>query len=218
LKQKAGQSQKSELAHTIYALLYGKFGEVETPLTFSAPHELAIAVILSAQCTDERVNQVTPALFRTFPTLEDFANAKLSQIEKLIYSTGFYHNKAKSIQGFAKKLLSDYGGVIPNTLEEAIKLPGFGRKTANVVLAEVYGISEGFVVDTHVKRLTKRLGLTKQTDPVKIEKEIMALVPANFYRNFSLYLIFLGRSNCQARRTECPTCVLAKVCPSYSAD
>lgn len=218
MKKKTGQIPKSKLAHTIYDLLYAKFGEVETPLTFSTPHELAIAVILSAQCTDERVNQVTPALFKTFPTLEAFANAKLSEIEKLIFSTGFYHNKAKNIQGFAKMLLVEYGGEIPRSLEEAIKLPGFGRKTANVVLNEIYGINEGFVVDTHVKRLTQRLGLTKQTDPTKIEKEIMALVPQNFYRNFSLFLIFLGRSNCQARRTECPTCVLSQVCPSYSAD
>ncbi|TGL57996.1 endonuclease III [Leptospira ognonensis] len=214
--KKTGKPPKSKLAHNIYDLLYAKFGEVNTPLTFQAPHELAIAVILSAQCTDERVNQVTPALFKAFPTLNDFAQAKISEIESLIFSTGFYHNKAKSIQGFAKMVLSDYGGVIPNTMQEAVKLPGFGRKTANVVLNELYGVNEGFVVDTHVKRLTKRLGLTKQTDPVKIEREIMELVPPKYYRNLSLYLIFLGRSNCQARRTECSTCVLAKVCPSYS--
>lgn len=200
----------------VYDLLRLEFGEVETPLTFSAPHELAIAVILSAQCTDERVNTVTPALFKAFPTLASFADANLESIEKLIFSTGFYRNKAKNIQGFAKKLLKDHKGIIPDNLEEAIQLPGFGRKTANVVLNEIYGVNEGFVVDTHVKRLTKRLGLTKHTDPVKIEKDIMELVPPKFYRNLSLYLIFLGRKNCQARRTDCPNCVLAKVCPSYS--
>ncbi len=215
--KKTGLSIKSKLAHQIYDLLYAKFGEVKTPLTFKQPHELAIAVILSAQCTDERVNQVTPLLFQELRTLEDFANAKLSKIESLIFSTGFYHNKAKNIQGFAKMVLSDYGGKIPSQLDEAIKLPGFGRKTANVVLNELYGVNEGFVVDTHVKRLTKRLGLTKQVHPEKIEKEIMELVPPKYYRNLSLFLIFLGRSNCQARRTECSTCVLGKVCPSFES-
>ncbi len=213
--KKSGQNPRSKLAISVFKRLYAEFGEVETPLHFSQPHELAIAVILSAQCTDERVNLVTPALFKRFPTLRSFAEAKLEEIEKYIFSTGFYHNKAKSIQGFASKLLADYGGVIPNTLEEAVKLPGFGRKTANVVLNEIYGVNEGFVVDTHVKRLTKRLGLTNHTDPVKIEKDIMELLPPKFYRNFSLYLIFLGRKNCAARRTDCPTCVLAKVCPSF---
>jgi len=214
--KKSEKKPSPEFAKTIYDKLYEEFGEVETPLHFKAPHELAIAVILSAQCTDERVNLVTPALFETFPTLESFAKAKLSQIEKLIFSTGFYRNKAKNIQGFAKMLIENYSGIIPNQLEEAIKLPGFGRKTANVVLNEIYGVNEGFVVDTHVKRLTKRLGLTKNTDPIKIEKDIMVLLAPHLYRNFSLYLIFLGRKNCQARRTDCPNCKLAEICPSYS--
>ncbi|GBF49811.1 endonuclease III-like protein [Leptospira ryugenii] len=207
---------KPETALQIYRKLEEQFGEVETPLHFTQDHELAIAVILSAQCTDERVNQVTPKLFQTFPNLEDFAKAKTKDIEALIFSTGFYHNKAKHIKNFAKMLIEEFGGKIPNRLEDAIKLPGFGRKTANVVLNELYGVNEGFVVDTHVKRLTNRLGLTKNTDPVKIEKDIMKLLPPNLYRNFSLYLIFLGRKNCQARRTECSTCVLAELCPSYS--
>ncbi len=214
--KKTGKKPNLDYIRELYRLLRKEFGEVETPLHFKQPHELAIAVILSAQCTDERVNQVTPELFKTFPSLQSFADAKLQDIETKIFSTGFYRNKAKNIQGFAKLLLKDYGGVIPQTLEEAILLPGFGRKTANVVLNELYGVSDGFVVDTHVKRLTKRLGLTNQTDPVKIEKEIMETVPREYWRNLSLYLIFLGRKNCAARRTDCPSCVLAKICPSYS--
>lgn len=211
------QSRKTPKITEVYRLLEAEFGAVETPLYFSKPYELAIAVILSAQCTDERVNTVTPELFRTFPTLESFANAPLDSIEKKIFSTGFYKNKAKSIQGFARMVLNDYGGKIPDTMEEAIKLPGFGRKTANVVLAEIYGVVEGFVVDTHVKRLTKRLGFTKKTDPVQIERDMVKITPKEICRNLSLYLIFLGRKNCQARRTFCSTCPLSSLCPSFSA-
>ncbi|WP_083901975.1 endonuclease III domain-containing protein [Leptospira vanthielii] len=210
------RSKKTPKITEVYRLLAAEFGEVETPLHFSKPYELAIAVILSAQCTDERVNTVTPELFRSFPTLESFANAPLTSIEKKIFSTGFYKNKAKSIQGFARMVLNEYGGTIPNTMEEAIKLPGFGRKTANVVLAEIYGVVEGFVVDTHVKRLTKRLGFTQKTDPVQIEREMLKITPKEICRNLSLYLIFLGRKNCQARRTFCSTCPLSSLCPSFS--
>lgn len=210
------QSRKTPKITEVYRLLEAEFGAVETPLYFTKPYELAIAVILSAQCTDERVNTVTPELFCTFPTLESFAKAPLVSIEKKIFSTGFYKNKAKSIQGFARMVLNDYGGKIPDTMEEAIKLPGFGRKTANVVLAEIYGVVEGFVVDTHVKRLTKRLGFTKKTDPVQIERDMIKITPKEICRNLSLYLIFLGRKNCQARRTFCSTCPLSSLCPSFS--
>lgn len=210
------QSRKTPKITEVYRLLEAEFGAVETPLYFTKPYELAIAVILSAQCTDERVNTVTPELFRTFPTLESFAKAPLDSIEKKIFSTGFYKNKAKSIQGFARMVLNDYGGKIPDTMEEAIKLPGFGRKTANVVLAEIYGVVEGFVVDTHVKRLTKRLGFTNKTDPVQIERDMIKITPKEICRNLSLYLIFLGRKNCQARRTFCSTCPLSSLCPSFS--
>lgn len=210
------RSKKTPEVTEVYRLLEAEFGVVETPLTYTKPYELAIAVILSAQCTDERVNQVTPELFRTFPTLESFAKAPLTAIEKKIFSTGFYKNKAKSIQGFAKMVLETFGGELPKTMEEAIQLPGFGRKTANVVLAEIYGVVEGFVVDTHVKRLTKRLGFTKKTDPVQIEREMMKITPKEICRNLSLYLIFLGRKYCQARRTFCSDCPLSSLCPSYS--
>ncbi|MCC5814820.1 MAG: endonuclease III [Leptospira sp.] len=203
-------------SHTkkIYSKLESMFGEVETPLYYTKDYELSIAVILSAQCTDERVNQVTPALFEAFPSLESIANAPLKEIEHYIFSTGFYHNKAKSIKGFANMLLHEYKGVLPKTLDEMTKFPGFGRKTANVVLSEVYGIVEGFVVDTHVKRLTYRLGLTQYKDPIRIEKEIMEKVPKKFWNNLSLYLIFHGRQTCDSRKPNCARCELVNICPS----
>ncbi|AOP34020.1 endonuclease III [Leptospira tipperaryensis] len=200
----------------VFSLLRKEFGEVETPLHYKNDYELAIAVILSAQCTDERVNQVTPALFKFFPTLESFANADILEIEKLIFSTGFYHNKAKSIQGFARKLLNDFQGKIPNTIAELITLPGFGRKTANVVLSEVHGLVEGIVVDTHVNRIAKILGLTTKSDPVQVEKDLMNLLPKKYWRDISLYLIFLGRKSCKAHRRFCEECILKKECPSSS--
>ncbi|MDV6235037.1 endonuclease III [Leptospira ellisii] len=198
----------------IFSLLRKEFGKVETPLHYQKDYELSIAVILSAQCTDERVNQVTPELFKTFPSLESFAEAELPEIEKLIFSTGFYHNKAKSIRGFARTLLYEFGGTLPRSVAELTRLPGFGRKTANVVLSEVYGIVEGIVVDTHVNRISKVLGLTESDDPVKVEKDLMNLLPEKYWRDISLYLIFLGRKCCKAHRTFCEECVLKKECPS----
>ena len=172
-----------------------------------------MAVILSAQCTDERVNQVTPNLFQQLPTLQSFIDAPFATVEKLVFSTGFYKNKAKSLKGFALMLNEQYGGVLPRTISELTRLPGIGRKTANVLLSEVYGIAEGFVVDTHVKRLSGRLGLTKHKDPVKIEKDLMAAVRQKYWNDLSLFFIFLGRANCKAHKTDCPGCVLADICP-----
>jgi len=174
-------------------------------------------VILSAQCTDAQVNRVTPALFERFPSLEDFARADIGEIEELIHSTGFFRNKAKSIQGFCRAVIKDHGGVVPQTLEELIKLPGVGRKTANVVLQELFGIATGIVVDTHVARLSKVLGLTREKDAVKIERALMELVPSNYWLNWSLYMIFLGRSHCTARVQQCDDCDLNSVCPSSKA-
>lgn len=173
-------------------------------------------MILSAQCTDERVNEVSPHLFAAFPSLEALASAPLAKIEKIIYPTGFYRNKAKSVSGFANMLLNEYDGKLPKSIQELIKLPGIGRKTANVVLNEIHGISEGFVVDTHVKRVSKKLGLTEESDPVKVEKDLMKTVQAEYWMDLSLYFIFLGRKYCKAHRTFCETCVLNKECPSSS--
>ncbi|WP_442915902.1 endonuclease III [Leptospira sp. GIMC2001] len=198
----------------IYEFLSKEFGSVSTPLTYSKDYELAIAVILSAQCTDERVNQVTPALFEAFPTLQSFASAKPKDIEPYVFSTGFYRNKAKSIQGFAQMLIEKFNSNLPRTMEEMLELPGFGRKTANVVLGEVHDIIEGFVVDTHVKRIAYKLGLTKYKDPIRIEREILEKVPKKYWNHLSLYLIFHGRKTCIARRPLCDGCGLRKICPS----
>ncbi len=200
----------------IYKILSEEFGKVKTPLSYHKEYELGIAVILSAQCTDERVNQVTPALFQAFPTLESFAKADLKELETYIFSTGFYRNKARSIQGYAKVLLERFGGRLPKTLEELTQLPGFGRKTANVVLSAVHGIAEGFVVDTHVKRIAYRLGLTRYKDPIRIEREIMEKVPQPYWDQLSLYLIFHGRKTCYAKKPNCSECRLRTLCPSSS--
>ncbi|TGK38985.1 endonuclease III domain-containing protein [Leptospira andrefontaineae] len=210
-------SATPEYVSRIYFLLRKEFGDVNSPLQYSKDYEFAISVILSAQCTDERVNQVTPILFKEFPTLESLASAPLKKIEKLIYSTGFYKNKAKSVSGFANLLLNEYEGKLPKSIKELIKLPGIGRKTANVVLNEIHHISEGFVVDTHVKRVSKKLGLTKQTDPVKVEKDLMQNVQSEYWMDLSLYFIFLGRKYCKAHRTFCETCILRKECPSSTS-
>ena len=202
-------------ASKVYSLLKKEFGEISCPLTFEKDYELAIAVILSAQCTDERVNLVTPALFSKYTSLESFAAADLKDLEKLIYSTGFYKNKAKSILNFSKTLISDFHSTLPKTIAELTTLPGIGRKTANVVLNEIYGISEGIVVDTHVKRISKLLGFTKEVDVVKIEKDLMQVFsPKNHWLHISLYIIFLGRKYCKANRRDCKNCVLQRVCPS----
>lgn len=163
------------------------------------------------------VNRTTPALFAAFPRLQDYARAPIQKIEKLIRSTGFYKNKAKSIQGFARQVLEVHDGQIPATMEELTSLPGVGRKTANVILQELYNIPSGMVVDTHVARISKFFGLTDSTNPVIIERDLMALVPREYWIHWSLYMIFLGRSSCTARKRFCHECVLADICPSSSA-
>lgn len=204
---------KTSLPVKVYSLLKKEFGDVSCPLHFTQNHELAIAVILSAQCTDERVNQVTPELFKRYPTLEAFSKADLTELETLIYSTGFYKNKAKSILGFSKQLIKNFNSELPKTIEELTTLPGIGRKTANVILNEIYKITEGIVVDTHVKRISKILTFTKETDVVKIEQDLINIFPKKYWLNISLYIIFLGRKYCKAGRPDCNNCVLQKICP-----
>ena len=191
------------------------YGNPKSPLHFQKPHEFAIAVILSAQCTDERVNQVTPVLFQELDSLEKIANVKLSKLEKLIYSTGFYKNKSKNIKAFAKIILEKYDGKLPRTLEELEALPGIGRKTANVVLSELYGIESGVVVDTHVRRLSNRLGFVETENVLHIEEKLKTIVPQKDWRKFSLQLIFHGRRMCMARNPNCSACELQKLCPSF---
>lgn len=183
-----------------------------TALNFADPLQLAVATILSAQCTDQRVNMVTPALFARFPTVHDFATAKLSEIQQLIKSINFFRNKAKYIQELCRILIAEHGGQIPRTLEELVQLPGIGRKTANVILGDAFGVP-GVTVDTHVGRLSRRLGLTTNTDPVKVERDLMRLVPQPEWTRFSHRLILHGRQVCAARKPRCADCRLAELCP-----
>jgi endonuclease III len=193
------------------------FGEVKCPLHYKHDYELAIAVILSAQCTDERVNTVTPILFKKYTTLESFASAKLIELEDIIFPTGFYKNKAKNIIGFAQTLIKQYKKQMPKTIDELTKMPGIGRKTANVILNELFDISEGFVVDTHVKRVSAKLGLTKTTNADQVELDMMKKVNKKYWNKLSLYLIFLGRKFCKAHKTDCTNCPLKDICPSSEA-
>lgn len=190
------------------------FGNVKSPLKYKKPYQFCIAVILSAQCTDEKVNQVTPLLFEKFPTIESLAKASLSEIEEIIYSTGFYKNKAKNIKNFCKILIEKYNSKIPSNMEELLQLPGIGRKTANVILQELYQIPSGIVVDTHVKRLVNVLQILNSKNPEKIEKELMNLLPKQYWIQFSLHLIFLGRKYCTARKKNCTECPLRDLCKS----
>ncbi len=180
-------------------------------LQYRNPFELLVATILSAQCTDKQVNSVTKNLFGTLAAPDDFVNAPLEDIEKLIRSTGYFRNKAKNIQKCSKMLMEKYNGDVPNTMEELLKLPGVGRKTANVVLGVVFDIP-GIVVDTHVKRISNRLGLTKNTDPAKIEFDLMKIIPQEDWNNFGLRLIYFGRAVCKARKPDCPNCPLCHLC------
>ena len=173
-----------------------------------------IATILSAQCTDKRVNMVTPALFAKYKTAADYANAPTAQLERAIQPTGFFRNKTKSIQGATKAIVEKHGGKVPKTMAELRELPGVGRKTANVVLGNAFGIDEGIVVDTHVIRLSQRLRLTKHTDPEKIEQDLMKLVPREHWTNWSHWLIWHGRRRCFARKPDCHHCEIFRLCPS----
>ena len=187
-------------------------------LRYKTPFHLLCSVILSAQCTDERVNMVAPNLFKVYPTPEKLAKAGIKDVEKIIKSTGFYHNKAKSLSGAAQALLGLYKGRMPKTIGEMVKIPGVGRKTANVVLGYVYGIAEGIVVDTHVIRLSNRLGLTRHQDPVKIEQDLMGIIPKKEWIPFSHRLIQHGRKVCDARNPLCRICTLSRWCPSRITD
>lgn len=180
------------------------------------PWELLVATILSAQCTDKRVNEVTPGLFRKYPTPKDFAAARQEALASDIRSTGFFNNKAKSIIGAAKKIVSEFGGKVPRTLEELITIPGAARKTANVVLGTAYNIAAGVVVDTHVQRVSRRLDLTKNADPVRIEQDLMKIIPKDRWILFSHQIIHHGRALCVARKPKCAACKLNPIC--YAPD
>ncbi len=207
-------ASKKQRAPEILAQLKCLYPGATCSLNYETPVQLLVATILSAQCTDERVNKVTPALFDRFPDAYSLAGCDREELESLIRSTGFYRNKAKNIQGACQLIVKEYGGEVPKQMEELLKLPGVARKTANVVLAHAYGIIVGVTVDTHVKRLSNRLGLTKQADPIKIEQDLMKLVPQPEWENLSIHLIFHGRAICKARKPDCDVCTLADLCPA----
>ncbi len=205
---------RQERAATLVEAFRKIYSGADCELNFSNPLELLVATILSAQCTDKRVNIVTPALFKKYRTARAYAEAPQKQLEKEIHSTGFFRSKATSLRSMAADLVAKYGGKVPATMEELTALRGVGRKTANVVLGNAFHINEGIAVDTHVQRLSKRLGLTKQTDPAKIEADLMKLIPRGDWSLFSHWLIWHGRRRCFARKPDCDGCEVQHLCPS----
>lgn len=207
------RSAPKKRALEILARLTALYPEAPCSLDYSNPFQLMVATILAAQCTDERVNKVTPALFDRYPDIESFAGADLDELESYVRSTGFFRNKAKNIRAASQRILEVYGGDVPRSMAELITLGGVARKTANVVLAHGFGIHEGVTVDTHVKRLSGRLGLTAFSDPIRVERDLMALLPQPDWENWSIRLVYHGRAVCDARKPACDRCVLADICP-----
>ena len=198
----------------IVGILRREYPKSRTALEFQTPLQILVATVLAAQCTDERVNQITPALFKKYPSAAEFARADRAELEGEIRSTGFFRNKAKSIIGAAARIVSEYGGKVPDRMEDLLTLPGVARKTANIVLSSGYGIAEGIAVDTHVKRLSGRLGLSRQSDPEKIEQDLLKIVPREDWLDFNYMLVNHGRKVCQAKKPRCPECGLKELCPS----
>jgi endonuclease III len=205
---------RAERAGAIFHRLHQEYPDARCALDHGDAYQLLVATILSAQCTDARVNMVTPAFFARFPTPGDLARADRAEVEELIRSTGFFRNKTRSLLGMAQALVAEHRGEVPRSMEELRVLPGVGRKTANVILGNAYGINEGITVDTHVTRLSRLLGLTRHDDPVRIEQDLMPLFPREHWALLSHLLITHGRRVCVARRPRCPDCVVAELCPS----
>lgn len=214
-KPKTAAERKKRVGR-ILDLLNELYPDVTCALDHKDAWQLLVATILSAQCTDKRVNEVTPSLFARYPRIEDLAHANQDEVAEVIRSTGFFNNKSKNIIGAARKILSDFGGAVPKTMDELLTVPGAARKTANVVLGTAYGIASGVVVDTHVQRISNRLDLTRESDPVKIERDLAKIIPQDRWILFSHQLIHFGRNICDARKPKCGECRLAAVC--YSKD
>jgi endonuclease-3 len=214
VKLRFSRSALGPHATEVFARLKGAHPDAHCELDHETPLQLLMATILSAQCTDKRVNMVTPALFKTFPTAKALADAPPEQLEEMIKSTGFFRNKTRSLIGLGKALVERHNGVVPDSMETLVKLPGVGRKTANVILGNAFRKNEGVVVDTHVGRLSLRLGLTREKDPVKVEQELMPLIPQEDWAMLAHVLIFHGRRVCDARAPKCEICVLNEICPS----
>jgi len=210
---KVNKAEATERVNKIYPILKKMYPDAKTALTFANPLELLIATILSAQCTDVRVNIVTKDLFKKYKSAADWAKADIKQIESDIKSTGFYHNKAISIKGASKKIIEQFGGKVPDAMEELLILPGVGRKTANVVLGNAFG-KPAIACDTHVIRLSRRLGLSENTDAVKLEFDLAEIIPEKNWTLFGNLLILHGRNVCAARKPQCPVCPIAEYCPS----
>jgi endonuclease-3 len=210
---KAAKMTEQERATEVLRRLATSYPDARSSLDYVSAWELLVATVLSAQCTDERVNMVTPALFSKYPSVRAFADAPLEELETAIKSTGFYRNKAKNLQGAAKKLLADFYGDVPRTMEDLLTLPGVARKTANCVLGNAFGIMDGIAVDTHVGRLAQRLGFTERSDPVKIEQDLMGTLPRDSWLAANHLLIYHGRAVCQARKPLCESCTLYDICP-----
>ncbi len=208
------QPASPEQVSAIIAELRRLYPDAKSSLNFSNPLELLVATQLSAQCTDERVNIVTADLFKKYRSVEDYAAVSQEELEKDIKSTGFYRNKAKNLRAAAQRMITDYNGEVPRTMEEILKLPGVARKTANVVLGNAYGIVVGFVVDTHIGRLARRFGWTTSEDPVKVEQDLMRIIPQQDWLDLSHMLIYHGRAICMSRKPNCAQCTLSTLCPS----
>lgn len=199
----------------IVEILKEYYPDAKCSLDFKTPFELVVATILSAQCTDERVNKTTPSIFEKYSTPQDFANIELSELEELIHPCGFYRNKAKNIKACSKKILTDFGGNVPKTAEELISLPGVGRKTANVVMLEAFGISQGIAIDTHAKRISNLIGLSNESDPLRIEQELLKIFPKEYLKDINHLFMWHGRNICIARNPKCDRCPINKYCNNY---
>jgi len=205
--------QKKQRALEIYSRLKKRYPQPEPALDWTNAWELLVATVLAAQCTDERVNKVTPDFFRRWPTIESLSIADVAEIEDVIHSTGFFRNKAKNLKAAAERVMTVYNGEVPQTMQDLITLGGVARKTANIVLSNAFGVHEGIAVDTHVKRLSFRMGLTANTDPVRIEKDLMPLYPNETWGDVNHYLVYFGRDVCSARKPLCAECELNDICP-----
>ena len=215
-RRRTSRAARAAAAAALYDTLLATYPDAHCELDFESPYQLLVATILSAQCTDRRVNMVTPALFARYPDAAALAAASLEDVEALVKTTGFFRSKAKNLVGMARALVADHGGEVPADMDALVRLPGVGRKTANVILGDAFGRSEGVVVDTHVARLGARLGLTRETDPVKIEGDLTTLYPRERWTMLSHLLIFHGRRTCEARRPKCELCTVRALCPSAS--
>ena len=196
-------------------ILKETYPDATCSLDFTTPFEMVVAVMLSAQCTDERVNKVTPTLFNRCKTIEDFAIIDITELEKLIHSCGFYKNKAKNIKLCAKQILKNFNGEVPQTIDKLLNLPGIGRKSANVILLEAFGIAEGIAVDTHAKRISNKIGLSSQSDPEKIEQDLLKLFPKEYLKDVNHLFVWHGRNTCIARKPLCEKCTIKDYCKSY---